>query len=440
MKKILFLCIAILVSASGLRAQSIGNPAENACLESGFLRVGEFQNTLRNNVGAASFLFPTDGKIVTGLHSSVSDDEFLGGLQDVNSFFRQIDYNLVSYGWKGKSRGYHTVDLGVRTHFGLSVPKEIFQILKTGTSQSPYDLSSLRAFGNLFAEAAYGYSLTLGSTLSLGGRVKLLAGLNSVDITAKQFELATTEDRYTLNIDADIDLTNRNKKIGVDDEGYLDYTSFSGKGKLGTPTGAGLAMDFGFVWKPFSGFSLSASLLDLGGIFWYYGNAGTSSGTYTFEGLKELSTEEMEGDKISAKIKEAGEELLRVIRPKAVDGRFKFKGIPLNAKVKASYALPFYERLSVDASGLYTGYQYCAPYWEARGGLALDYPGVAHLALNAGYGAEGVVYGALASVDFLSFRLYARYENGIGGVVPYENIPLKANHKLLSLGLIYLLP
>ncbi|MBO4670605.1 MAG: hypothetical protein J5640_02015 [Bacteroidales bacterium] len=439
MKKSVILSLAALAIGTGAWAQSIANPADNALLEGGFVRIGEFQSISRNNVGAASFLFPSGDKLVTGLHSSISNDEFLGGLEAVNSLYNQIDYNLVSYGWKGSSRGFHTIEVGVRANYGLSVPKEIFQILKTGTARSPYDLSSLRAFGNAYGEIAYGYSLPIGDKFSIGGRVKLLVGLNSVDLTARQFALTTTEEQYKLDLDADMDITNRSKKIGVDDAGYLDYTSFSGKGKLGAPTGGGLAMDLGLVWRPFDGFSLSASVLDLGGILWYYGNAGTSSGSYTFEGLKDLTTEALEQDKIMGKIKTVGEDVLAVVRPKAVDGRLKFKAIPLNANMKASYAMPFWKNLSIDASGLYTGYSFCAPYWEARGGVSLDFPGVAHLGLNAGSGACGFVYGVCGSVDLLSFRLYANFGNGTGGVIPYEGIPLKANNKTLLIGLVYLL-
>ena len=439
MKKIIVLSFAALAFVTGAWAQSITNPAENACLESGFLRVGEIQSVSRNNVGAASFLFPSGDKLVTGLHSSISGDEFLGGLRDVNSTYSQIDYNLFSYGWKGSTCGFHTLEVGARVNYGLSVPKEIFQILKTGTAQSPYDLSSLRAFENDYGEIAYGYSLPLGDKFFIGGRVKLLIGLNSVDVISRRFNLTTTEQQYILDLDADIDLTNRNKKIGTDEDGYLDYTSFSGKGKLGAPAGGGLAMDLGFVWKPFSGFSLSASVLDLGGILWYYGNAGTSSGSYTFEGMKDLTTEEFGHDKIMSKINDVGEEVLSVVRPKAVDGRFRFKSIPLNANLKASYAMPFWKNLFIDASSLYTGYNYCAPYWEARGGLALDFPHCFHLGASAGSGAYGFVYSADASVEFRSFRLYASYENGIGGVIPYENTPLKANNKTFLIGLMYLI-
>ena len=107
--------------------------------------------------------------------------------------------------------------------------------------------------------------------------------------------------------------------------------------------------------------------------------------------------------------------------------------------MKASYAMPFWKNLSLDASGLYTGYRYCAPYWEARGGLSLDFPHCFHLGASAGGGAYGFVYGANGSVEFQSFRLYAAYENGIGGVIPYEDTPLKANNKTLLIGLIYLI-
>ena len=138
-----------------------------------------------------------------------------------------------------------------------------------------------------------------------------------------------------------------------------------------------------------------------------------------------------------AQLKEAGEEVLAVIKPKAVDGQYRLKAVPMNANAKVSYALPFWDKLSVDCTGLYTGYEYCAPYWETRGGLSLDYPGLAHLGLSAGSGTCGFVYGINGSVEFRSFTLYAMFENGIGGVIPYEDIPLKANNKILSIGLTY---
>lgn len=439
MKKILIITFAALACCTNAWSQILVNPAETADLENGFVRIGEFQSNSRNNVGAAAFLFPKGEKLVTGLHSSISPDEFLGGLKAVNSMYSQLDYNLVSYGWKGSSRGFHTIDVGARVNYGFSVPREIFQILKTGTAKSPYDLASLRAFGNLYGEIAYGYSLPLSDRFSIGARVKLLAGLHSVDVIARKLELTTNENQYKFDLDADIDLTNRSKKINADADGFLDYTDFTGKGKLGFPTGGGLALDLGLQWKPFDGFRLSASVLDLGGILWYYGNEGRSTGSYSFEGLKNLSVEELNEEKIMSRLKGLGKEVLDVVKPKAVDGCYKFKTIPFSARFDADYALPFWNRLSVNCSGLYTGYRFCMPYWEARGGIALDFPGIAHFGASAGSGACGFVYNVSGSVNFLSFKLYAAYENGIGGVIPYESTPLQANNKNLVIGLVYVI-
>lgn len=434
MKKTLFVILSLTIGVSAW-AQEIGNPAETP--DYGFLRVGEFQSISRNNVGAAAFLFPAEDKLVTGLHQSISADSFLEGLQPVNSIYGDISYNLVSYGWKGCANGFHTIQLGARANYGLSVPKEIFQILKTGTAQSPYDLSTLRAFGNAYGEIAYGYSAKICDYFSIGVRMKLLVGLNSADLSVRRLELTTTEQLYSLDLDADINLTNRDKKIGTDDNGYMDFTSLTGKGKLGWPSGAGLAADLGLVWKPFDGFTLSASVLDLGGIFWYYGNAGISSGSYSFTGLKSLSTDEFNEEALGARLKGLGDELLAVVKPKATDDSFKFKTIPLNANASVSYALPFFKMLSIDACGNYTGYSFCLPYWEARGGLSFDWPDHLHLGLSAGTGTCGFVYGVRGSVNFLSFRLYASYENGIGGLIPYESIPLQPNNNFLSVGLLY---
>ena len=438
MKKAVLSILCVFALSSLTRAQDFRNPAQTASLEKGFVRIGEYNSTSRNNVGASSFLFPSGDKLVTGLHASVSADAFLGGLKALSSLYSQIDYNLVSYGWKG-SRGFHTVEIGAKANTGLSIPQEVFRLLKTGTASSPFNLSAMRAFGNLYGEIAYGYSLPLSDQLSIGGRAKLLIGLNSVDVLPRKFELSTTDQQYVLDLDADIDLTNRNKKINSDEDGYLNYASFTGKGRLGIPTGVGLALDLGVVWKPFHGFTAEASLLDLGGILWYYGNGGVSSGSYSFEGLKNLGMEELKEEKIGEKLQVLRDEVLGVIRPKAVNGYCKAKAIPLTAKLGASYSMPFWEPLSVNATGLYTGYRFCAPYWEARGGVNVSFPGIVSFGLNAGSGSYGFVWGAGLRITFLSFQFYANAENGIGGEIPYEGSPLKANNKRLVLGLIYLI-
>ena len=93
MKKKIIVAIAALTSCMGAWGQSLVNPAENAFLDNGFVRIGEFTSNSRNNVGAAAFLFPVGDQVVTGLHSSISTDHFLSGLEPVNSMFSQIEFS-----------------------------------------------------------------------------------------------------------------------------------------------------------------------------------------------------------------------------------------------------------------------------------------------------------------------------------------------------------
>ena len=55
------------------------------------------------------------------------------------------------------------------------------------------------------------------------------------------------------------------------------------------PSGAGVAFDLGLVFTPAEGLTISASVLDLGGMYWFYGNRAMSSGVAKFEGLDHVS-------------------------------------------------------------------------------------------------------------------------------------------------------
>jgi len=58
-----------LALSTGAWAQNIANPAENAFLENGLVRIGEIRRISRNSVGAASFIFPSGDRLVNGLET-----------------------------------------------------------------------------------------------------------------------------------------------------------------------------------------------------------------------------------------------------------------------------------------------------------------------------------------------------------------------------------
>jgi len=447
MKKHILLLAAVLLTAATLQAQSFQqaffldgyrlgyryNPAiQNA---EGFLSVGQWEKQTRQNFGAASFLYPRDGEVVTALHPSVSADEFLGSLQDDNYLSGSINYNLVSYGWR-KGAAFHTLEANVRGFYMASVPKEIFTLLKLGTGDAYYDLSGFSLGGNALVELAYGYSRKLADFISVGARAKVLLGVEALRYQITRFDMVMSEEKYQAAIQADLDFTSRWRKIGTNDEGYLNLLNLSAKDRWRKPTGGGLAVDLGILVTPLEGLSLSASVLDLGGMLWYYGNAGQSAGLISFSGMENLTLEDIQEGNILSQFNDELEAFTSAMRVKAIKKKTDLSALPFNVNLGARYELPFYRSLSLGVTGNLV-HMKGMPYREVRGALAWNPWEWLGITANAGTGTYGPVWGAAANVAVKRFRLTAGYSDGFGGTVPYTGTSLKPNNQMLTVGLTY---
>lgn len=405
--------------------------------ENDFIGVPNVLFTQQNNAGAAAFLYPTDQGLVTGLHSSVPAATFLGNLPQSIRFHGDINATLVSYGfWKGG--GFHTLDLNVRGNYGASLPKELFQFAKQGTGSSPTDLSGISLDAGLFIELAYGYGRKLGDWLSVGGRVKLLLPMYGASYDISRFDVTAEEEKLAVKLRGDLYLTNRSGTIHTNKEGYWDLTSFSSREKLSFwPSGAGAAVDLGLLATPAEGLSISLSVLDLGGVYWYYGNRATTGGTATFEGLQEVTYEQLGGQALKDMLLDAGNQFLSLLKPIGFYGHsWRFQKLHMQANLGVKYQMPFYRRLAAGASVRYAGAS-GLPYWEGRGALEVNPLDWLDVTANLGYGTRGMVFGLAASVQFYRFQLTAAWEDGFGGTLAYSRTPLQPNFRTLSVGLTY---
>ncbi|MBP5504799.1 MAG: hypothetical protein J6X89_01700 [Bacteroidales bacterium] len=447
MKKKIIMFAALALIALSMHAQSFQqalfldgyrlgyryNPALQN--ESGFLSVGQFANQTRNNFGAASFLYPRDGEVVTALHSSVTADEFLGSLQDDNRFTSNIDYSLFSFGWK-KDKAYHTIEANIRAAYGASIPKEIFAIAKLGTGDGAYDVSGMNVWGNVMAELAYGFSYKFSDIISVGARAKLLVGIESLNYNVTKFDMTCSEDAYQADIEANLDFTSRWKKVRTNDDGYMNFLDLSSKDRWKLPSGAGLAVDLGVTVTPLEGLTLSASMLDLGGMLWYYGNCGKSQGTTTFTGIQSLTMEELQEGKIMDKFSDVKDSFLNSLKLKALDDKTVLEGIPFNINLGAKYEMPFYRALAIGSTANYISGR-SMTYREVRGVLAWNPCACFGITGNYGTGTHGQVWSCALSAAVCKFHMTAAYSNGFGGTIPYSSTPLQPNNKMLTVGLTY---
>ena len=398
-----------------------------------FLSVGQFESQTRQNFGAASFLYPRNGEVVTGLHSSVSAEEFLASLEDVNYLSGNINYNIVSYGWR-RDATYHTLEANVRAMYSASFPRDIFTFLKLGNTTSKFNFGGLGLGENAVVELAYGWSHNFSDIVSIGVRAKVLVGLEALSYRVTRMDMTFSDEVYRADIEADLDLTSGYRKIRTNEDGYFNLLDLSAKDRWTLPSGAGLAADLGIVVTPFDGFTLSASVLDLGGMFWYYGNAGKSQGTVSFNGVKDLSVEDIQNGNIKDQFSGVLDDLLGSVNIKGIENRTSLDFIPFNVNAGIKYKLPFYKAFSFGVTGNYISMKEMS-YKEVRGSLAWNPWSWLGITGSGGIGNYGPVWSAAANVALGKFRLTAGYSDGFGGTVPYTGTPLTANNKILTVGL-----
>lgn len=409
------------------------NPA--SANDGDFISIGQYAGDKRANVGASAFLYPVEGGLVTALHPTISATTFLDRLKADNYQTGSLDYNLVSYGFR-RGQAYHTIEIGARGSYGATVPKEIFEIVKNGTSRSEYDLGNAGIQAKLYAEIAYGYSRRINELVSVGFRAKLLAGLNSVDYHISRFDLSVGEEKYTADIEGNLAMTNRYVNFVPDADGFLTPFKTTPKGRWKLPSGGGLALDLGVELYPAEGLTISASVLNLGGILWYYGNYGQSDGSFTFTGVTDLHYEDFNKEGFVSELKGIGDEFLHTLRLRQNSKKTRIDAVTPQAYLGAKYRLPFYSRLTVGAVGSYCGSGHTG-YWDARGGFSVNPVDWFEISGSLGGSTYGMVYGIAASVRIQNFRLNVGRHNGFGGKIPYRSIFLQPNCIATTLGITY---
>lgn len=269
------------------------NPAIQQHSSSNFtgLLLDNFNLSANTNVGIANYLFPYNGELVTGLNSHIPAEKFLGGLpSSINATFR-LDNNLLSAGKRLKDgKSMLMFEVNMKCNFTMSVPKSLFEYLKSGDEDQQYRLSN--AFMNTkdYVELSAAYSRQISDKLTVGAAVKGLLGLMEADATVKEMTITSAAGEVTIIGDGDMNIAMPTITL-VTDNGHYDYQFNKNIIRF---SGYGAAFDFGMTYKPVDALMVSAAVTDLGGLLWknsQYGTMGgfrVSSGEEVIKSLKEV--------------------------------------------------------------------------------------------------------------------------------------------------------
>lgn len=402
--------------------------------ETGFIGVGGVSLNTRSNLGALTFFYDIDGKTVTALNKAVPTDLFLNQIHDHNYLLADFRYTLFSYGFV-RDKSYQTLEVSIRNRDEVTLPKDLFVLLKTGVKQNVYNFSNARIDTDSYAEIAYGYARKLSDVVSIGARAKLLVGMTSTDARISDFRIAWAEEGKTsISFDASLDVTSKKKVKNI---GTALHPEFDPKPPaFSLPGGAGLAFDLGVLITPGDYLTLSASVADLGFLCNFYKRGGYVSASFSIDDFMTYYSEDMDWLEIAALAANTVESIDASAEFKATKNHTRVHYMPFSFDLGLKYAMPFYDRLSIGLNGHVTHFRKTS-FWDTRLGVDVAPLNWLDLTGHLGYGTYGMNWGFAGSVRIARFRVNLAMYDNFGGTIPYSSKHLKAWNRVLTVGLTY---
>lgn len=219
---------------------------------------------------------------------------FLNKLKDNTQIQSDFQINLADFGFRVNSY-YFSFGIALKNSISITLPKDFARFgLNFLEDNSKYDLSKMRISELAYTEYSMGVSKLIGDKLQVGVRGKILMGIGTFQTSKMDIQLNTNVNELNINSNtqADISVPNLNIYFNPTD-GYPDSTSMddftasSIKKIAFNPKNSGLAIDLGAVYKPIEQISLSASVVDLGRIWWKDNVYNLKQeGSYKFTGVQ----------------------------------------------------------------------------------------------------------------------------------------------------------
>lgn len=411
------------------------NPALSP--ERGYLSipvVGSLQTSLETNyLSAENFFFPNgEGNgVVTYMHKSVSAEQFLSKLPDVNGMELGINTQILGMGnyFKG---GFWSLGLRLRSETHVDVPKDFFALTKT-LSQGTYDISGMGIESNNFLEASLGYTFPVQDVFTLGFRAKVLLGLAHLSAKIDQLDVDIAEDSYRADMAGTLQATvagyNFDSFEGVVDMNEVvgHVTNFNNFDPANI-TSVGFAVDAGIEWTfRDEQIRLSAAVNDLGFNAWSANNtlcATIDNVSFAFEGY-DLENNE-----------------LRFESPESITMQTSHESANEKISLHTSFVVGCEYNIANDLIGigvLWNSKRYENRKWNSIGGSVTLRP-TKWLTASANYslinslgviGAAVNFHSSLANIFVGADYIATKYGTANGGAIP---IPLNQNSVNLSVG------
>lgn len=396
---------------------------------------------LQSNMGVSTFLYPmADGNLTTFMSSSVSSDEFLGGLKNNNRIGASMSLPMMSLGIWGRN-AFFTFGIRERVDVNANIPYSLFDFMKNAGASQYYDISDLAVNAEAYTEYAFGWSRQIAGKLNVGARLKFLMGSANADARIDRMHVQMTDDRWSVTAQGTmsaafglLDVKTKAEtgaKLDSPDDGDVvddvELKEFSDAGIGSVFGGYGAALDLGAELELIPGLKLSLAVNDLGFMSWRHTyKATTHENSWIFDGFDNVSFDEGKDNSFSKQFDDLGDDLKDLYRMHLVSSdAVKARMLALTLNAGAEYTMPFYNGLT---AGVLSSTRFNGPYTWAEGRLYANLKPCHWFSFGLNYAISsfGSTMGAALGFHTSGFNMFLgadsisfKYAKATSGGIPY---------------------
>lgn len=204
---------------------------------------------------------------------------------------------ILNFGFRIKQNHYMTFVSGINIDAVGYASPEMLQLLFKGMSapksKGEFSSSIFDFDANAYAYCGLGYSGKIASKINFGIKAKAIIGLSNISSQAYDFELIESHEKMMLTSHMKSNIAMCLPfKYQYNDRGSIDFSTLGlGNFSQFSPAGYGAAIDLGLSYEPIENLVLSASVTDLGVIYWCKNSLTRlhMSNTSSYDGLPMFS-------------------------------------------------------------------------------------------------------------------------------------------------------
>ena len=381
--------------------------------------IGSSGVAYKGNFALNDLFYKDGGERVTFMNESVPSSDFLGKFKGKAARFSNESYNnLIAIGFKAGGM-YNIVDVNIRSYTSAYLPNDLMRYLKDGaSSDGTFDLSGLRAHSTSFADIGITSSWKIGRKFTMGVRFKGVIGLVNSYVDMDRMTIRHSGSDWSVSADGVIASAYDGYRIKTMPAPYdpsvelIDFARTSVGEPKGVLNGYGVGADLGILYDD-SSWQLSASVSDIGCIFWFhnlYGHAPSQAHEYTAEYLPHHHR----GSAMDREFSDMGALLGDAFTVLKEDEYQSLGLLPLTVRLGAKYL--YLSDLSFGGLATFR-YDDICPFWDLRGNVNFRPVKKVELIGSLGVGSLGATIGAFANVKLGFVNIFAGTDNLLGSSI-----------------------